>query len=214
VPVTLNTTTTPVRSFVISVPRALFAALALLMALPVHAWNSAKVQYVNGRLTYPADANGNRIPDYSHAGYKGGGVPLPTVPVVHTISPVAGDDTASIQAAIDLVGAMPVQADGYRGAVLLTAGVYEVAGTIKINKSGVVLAGVGDGADAATNTILQRSGTSQALIIQAGGGKDDQFRSEIAGTRRPIVTPRVTVGSFAITVDDASGFAVGDNVVV
>ena len=28
----------------------------------------------NGRLQYTADARGNRIMDFSHAGYKGGGV--------------------------------------------------------------------------------------------------------------------------------------------
>ena len=83
-------------------------ALALLaagIAPAQEAWRSSKVQYdASGRLFYPADASGNRIPDYSHAGYKGGGVPLPTVPVVLTLSPVAGDNTAHIQAAIDEVG--------------------------------------------------------------------------------------------------------------
>ncbi len=190
-------------------------ALALLPAVAAFAWTSSKVQYdVSGRLFYPADEQGNRIPDFSHAGYKGGGVPLPTVPVVLTISPVDGDDTASIQAAVDAVGAMPVLADGYRGAVLLTAGVYDVAGTIRMNKSGVVLSGVGDGDDPASNTILRRTGTSQAHVIKAGGGSDDSFRSEIAGTRRNITTQRVQVGAQTFTVDDATPYMVGDNIVV
>src|SRR5688500_5619110 len=93
---------------------SLLAVLAVFTAVlpPAHARESAKVRFdSNGRLFYPADASGNRIPDYSHAGYKGGGVPLPTVPVVLTLSPVAGDDTASIQAAIDQVGTLPVQAN-------------------------------------------------------------------------------------------------------
>src|SRR5687767_1486876 len=101
---------------------SLMAVLAVFTAVltPAHAWESAKVRYnSHGRLFYPADAYGNRIPDYSHAGYKGGGVPLPTVPVVLTLSPVAGDDTASIQAGVDQVGTLPVQANGYRGTVLL-----------------------------------------------------------------------------------------------
>ena len=198
--------------------RAALAALALLIAgsAPAHGdWRSTKVQYdANGRLFYPADASGNRIPDYSHAGYKGGGVPLPSVPVVLTISPVAGDNTASIQAAIDQVGTMPVQADGYRGTVLLTAGVYPVDGTIRVNQSGVVLSGVGDGADPATNTILQRSGTSTATVIVAGSGTDNDFRPEVAGTRRQITTPRVSVGSRSFTVDDASPFTVGDPIII
>ena len=198
--------------------RAALAALALLIAgsAPAHAdWRSAKVQYdASGRLFYPADASGNRIPDYSHAGYKGGGVPLPSVPVVLTISPVAGDNTASIQAAVDQVGSMPVQADGYRGTVLLTAGVYPVDGTIRVNQSGVVLSGVGDGADPATNTILQRSGASTATVIVAGSGIDNDFRPEVAGTRRLVTTPRVSVGSRSLTVDDASPVNVGDPIII
>jgi hypothetical protein len=83
------------------------------VALAQADWTSARVQFdANGRLVYPADAQDNRIPDYSNAGYRGGGVPLPTVPVVLTISPIAGDNTANIQAAIDAVGAMAVQGDG------------------------------------------------------------------------------------------------------
>jgi hypothetical protein len=150
--------------------RLLLMAAAVLVAFtgaptPAHAWESAKVRYDNnGRLFYPADVNGNRIPDYSHAGYKGGGVPLPAVPVVRTLSSVSGDDTASIQAAIDQVGALPVQANGYRGTLLLTAGVYDVAGTVRVNKSGVVLSGVGNGDDPTTNTILRRTGTSTATL--------------------------------------------------
>ena len=34
----------------------------------------------DGRLLYPADEQGDVIPDFSTVGYKGGGVPLPTVP--------------------------------------------------------------------------------------------------------------------------------------
>lgn len=191
------------------------AVLAVFLATPAHAWESARVRYdSNGRLFYPADANGNRIPDYSHAGYKGGGVPLPAVPVVRTLSPVSGDNTARIQAAIDQVGTLPVQANGYRGTVLLTAGIYEVAGTVRVNKSGVVLSGVGDGTDPTANTILRRSGTSTATVIVAGSGTDNDFRPEVAGTRRAITTPRVSVGSRSFTVEDVSGFHVGDPIII
>ena len=204
---------------ILSAVSATFAALIVfLLPAVVHAqadWTSARVQFdASGRLVYPADAQDNRIPDYSNAGYKGGGVPLPIVPVVLTISPIPGDNTANIQAAIDTVGAMAVQADGYRGTVLLTAGTYRIDGTIRLNQSGVVLSGVGNGADPVSNTILQRTGTSQATIIIAGSGLNDNFQSEVAGTRRQITTPRVPVGSRTFTVDDASPFAVGDPIII
>ena len=61
-------------------PLLMAAASLAAFVVPAQAWESAKVRYdSNGRLFYPADVNGNRIPDYSHAGYKGGGVPLPSV---------------------------------------------------------------------------------------------------------------------------------------
>ena len=53
---------------------AAFIACVALAPSALFAWNSSKVQYdTNGRLTYPADTAGNRIPDFSNAGYKGGG---------------------------------------------------------------------------------------------------------------------------------------------
>ena len=51
----------------------------------------------------------------------GGTVPLPNVPVVLTISPVSGDNQANIQNALDQIAAMAPDANGFRGALLLTA---------------------------------------------------------------------------------------------
>ena len=71
----------------------------------------------DGKLFYVPDELGNTIHDCSHAGYGGGGIAIPTVPVKETIWPVAGDNTANIQAAIDKVSAMPLDRNGFRGAV-------------------------------------------------------------------------------------------------
>jgi hypothetical protein len=63
----------------------------------------------NGKLVYKTTPAGDKIMDFSSAGYMGGGVALPTVPVKLSIKPSGtDDDTAIIQAAIDEVGAMPV----------------------------------------------------------------------------------------------------------
>ncbi len=198
------------------VARIASACLALLCTVPpAAAWDSARVvRDAQGRLTYPADTEGNRIPDFSHAGYLGGGVPLPDVPVVQTLSPTAGDNTARLQAAIDAVGALPVQANGYRGTLLLSAGVYELTGTLRLDRSGVVLAGVGDRDDPRSNTILRRTGTSTANVITAGGGNDDGWRSEVAGSRSQITTPRVQVGSRSFEVDTPGLYRVGDEVIL
>jgi hypothetical protein len=50
--------------------------------------------------------------DFSHAGYKGGGVALPSARAARTLRPVAGDSTAQIQAAIDEVSRLERGADG------------------------------------------------------------------------------------------------------
>jgi hypothetical protein len=76
----------------------------------------------DGRLVYVPDEQGNIIHDASHAGYRGGGVAIPTVPVRDTIWPVAGDNSAHLQAAIDRVSLRAPDAQGFRGAVRLRAG--------------------------------------------------------------------------------------------
>src|ERR1700755_768522 len=74
-----------------------------------------------GKLVYKTTAKGDRIMDFSHAGYMGGGVALPAVAVKRTVKPSGGDDIKEIQKAIDEVAAMPL-VNGFRGAVLLSAG--------------------------------------------------------------------------------------------
>src|SRR5688572_21149590 len=120
---------------------------------------------LDGKLAYVADEQGNTIHDSSHAGYGGGGVPIPTVPVKETIWPVAGDNTAAVQAAIDKVSALPLDPTGLRGAVLLRAGYYRMAMPLRIQASGVVLRGEGMGD---TGTVLIGTGTGRTPA--AGGG--------------------------------------------
>src|SRR3954454_2792511 len=72
----------------------------------------------NGRLIHQPDAQGNRLVDCSGVGYQGGTVPIPNIPVQITISPVAGDNGGNIQSAIDYVSGLPVDSNGFRGAVL------------------------------------------------------------------------------------------------
>ena len=57
----------------------------------------------DGRLVYVPDEQGNTIHDASYAGYGGGGVAIPVAPVKEKIWPVADDNTAHVQAAIDKV---------------------------------------------------------------------------------------------------------------
>ncbi|MGB2866850.1 MAG: T9SS type A sorting domain-containing protein [Bacteroidota bacterium] len=180
-------------------------------------WQSALVQSVNGKLVYSADAGGNRIPDFSYAGFKNGGAALPTVPVVKSISPVAGDNTAQIQQAINEVAAMPLDANGIRGAILLSEGIYPVAGTIRINASGIVLRGIGAGADSRTSTVIYATGDTphQRSVIVAGGGNGSKWSDRVSGiSQQNITTDSVAMGSRSFDIADASLYNVGDNIVI
>jgi|GEM_PF-1218577 len=161
----------------------------------------------DGALGYAPDFKGNRPLDFSNAGYGGGGVALPNVQARVAVEPGEGDDSARIQAAIDQVSAMPQNADGIRGAVLLKRGRYEVGTTLVIRASGVVLRGEGQGED---GTVLFATGTAKrnVLEIRGSGGRT------LLPLRKPITDLYAPSGTRQLHVSDANGFSVGDSVVV
>ncbi|MFI9270879.1 peptidoglycan-binding protein [Kitasatospora sp. NPDC052896] len=166
------------------------------------------ITFANNHLSYGHDAQGNRIPDYSFAGYDGGGVPLPTVATKVTVpAPGGGDDTGAVQAAIDKVSALPLDANGFRGAVQLAAGSYQIAGSLTINASGVVLRGA-DG-NAADTTLVAR-GANARTLLDIGGRSSYQT----LGTAQPVTDGYVPVGATSLTMGSTAGFAVGDQVVI
>jgi hypothetical protein len=162
----------------------------------------------DGRLVYTADERGNRIPDFSHAGYGGGGIAIPELPVRAEVAPGEGDDGARIQAAIDQVSKLPLDNRGWRGAVLLKKGRYEIAGVIKLAQSGVVMRGEGQDEK---GTVLFATGTEKRILIQVGG--TGEWR-EVPGTRREISDIYVPVGAYSFRIKDAAGLKVGDSVIV
>jgi hypothetical protein len=159
----------------------------------------------HGRLEYATDAQGNRILDYSSAGYEGGGVTLPCVPARATVHASGGDDTAAIQSAIDTVSALPADKRGIRGAVLLAPGSFKVSATLKITTGGVVLAGSGSDAN---GSVITMTGSPFTLLSVSGSG------SYTPGTSVAITDAYVPSGAESFHVSDASGFKVGDAVLV
>jgi len=160
-----------------------------------------------GRLVYTPDAEGDRIPDFSGVGYGAGQVPIPDVPTVITLNPADGDDTTRIQAAIDAVAAMPMGPDGFRGAVQLGSGHYDVFGQIRLDASGIVLRGEGREAD---GTVLHARGTDQRPLIAIEGSGSRQYSGSSVG----VINKTVPVGMRSFDVTSASGFQVGDTVLV
>ena len=192
----------------------------LLLAVPQRGfpqWTSliATLQ-TDTSIVYSRDTEGNLIPDFSHAGFKSGCEDIPDVPVMMTISPVPGDNTSHIQAAINLMGNLTSDSMGIRGALLLDSGVYEIHGTILLNRSGVILRGVGDGADTSSNTILKGVGDvpHQRDLIKAGGGAGTSWSGKVAGTQTDITSPMVLVGERIFKVDNPAPYQAGDNIVI
>jgi len=149
---------------------------------------------------------GDRLLDFSYAGYAGGGVAIPFVATQQTVGPSGDDDTGAIQAAIDAVSLLSPGDDGFRGAVQLSQGTFTLQGSLSIRASGVVLRGSGSGPD---GSILMVAGNPRALISIQGSGS-----WATSGGRASIVDDYVASGSNSFTVDDASGFAVGMAVLV
>ncbi len=194
--------------------RSLFSLLVCACAVPAFAADAAPRPAVSvradkaGKLIYEADAAGNRVLDFSTAGYGGGGVAIPFVPVKITVTPDGQHDRARIQAALDLVAKMPAGPDGFRGAVLLAPGRFAIEGQLRLDTSGVVLRGSGDGSD---GTILAAIGTSRRTVIEVGGRGEP---TELANSRRAVTDAVVPVGATRLTLENAQGFSVGDRVIV
>ena len=164
----------------------------------------------NGRLVYTADVKGNIVPDFSAVGYMNGEAPIPVIGVVLTVNPVAGDNLANVQNAINQVAAMPVDASGFRGTILFTAGTYNLSDAVTISASGIVLRGVGFNGSG-TNFIATK--TAQHTLFNFLGASGTSYNSS-SSTRKAITDAYVAIGKKQITVASGHTFARGDKVFV
>jgi hypothetical protein len=206
--------------------RILLSALFLgSIALHVSA-APAKSEWVypgpDGKLVYKTTPASDKIMDFSSAGYLGGGVALPLVPVKRTVKPSGtGDDTALIQAAIAEVAALPL-VNNFRGAVLLAPGTFVCSNAIYLPASGVVLRGSGSGKNG--STIEMRGGRHVAIATGGGRGRNrpppvddeelpEQSLAAAAAAGRTFITDTyVPSGASTFTVADPTGFTVGDTI--
>ena len=181
----------------------------------------------DGKLVYKTTPVGDRILDFSYAGYMGGGVALPDVPVRVTVKPSGGaDDTDAIQKAIDQVAKMPME-NGFRGAVLLAPGNFTCSKSITISTSGIVLRGSGSGEGG--TTIHMVGAKHRAILIGRGreSGGDRAANDETSDSTTEPTTPRETsrehttitdsyvpAGATSFTVENSHGFAVGQTITI
>lgn len=162
------------------------------------------LRFQNGKLLYQADSLRNQIPDYSHCGYKASNVDIPHVLPKVVVPSTSDDATNDIQKALDYVSTLPLDENGFRGAILLEEGIYHVSGRFNIQASGIVIRGSGP------QTVVKATGLDRATLFRIKGSDDNK---ELSGSTT-IIAPYIPVGSAKIPVKDVSRFHVGSPVVI
>ncbi len=156
------------------------------------------------RLVYVADSLGNIIPDFSYCGYKASEQEIPDIAVKVVVPVIKEDATIIIQRAIDYVAGLMPDKTGFRGAVLLEKGTYNIAGQLQIKTSGVVLRGSGTGA-----TILLATGASRDALIRISGKNDITFSA-------PLYTDAsyVPVNAQQLQITNGNTLKTGDEIII
>lgn len=168
----------------------------------------------SGRLIYGADDLGDRIMDFSRSGYLGGSA-LPEVsalnlPVIN-VAPAGGtaDSLGLINAAIEQAKALPIQDNGYRAVVQLSAGEFRISNSIRLDSSGIILRGAGSGTNLASNTQLTYTSTANSMITVSTSAS-----RQVTGSKAFVTDKVVPAGVYGLSVDSVAGFSVGDRIVV
>ncbi|HEX8915909.1 MAG TPA: hypothetical protein VF796_26410, partial [Humisphaera sp.] len=195
---------------------SLAALLLVLLAQPAaRAAGDARAELLDrqwvalgadGKLAYRTTPAGDRVMDFSHAGYMGGGVALPSPAVKKEVAPSGGDDTAAVQAAIAEVSSLPL-VNGLRGAVLLRPGTFHCSKEVTLAQDGVVLRGSGSGE---AGTVVEMTGEPHTAFVVEG--PDLSFPKETPATTFTVAEAYVPAGAIALSVTDAKGLAAGDAV--
>ena len=164
------------------------------------------ISVLQGRLAYAHDSLGNRVPDFSYAGYMAAEQAIPDVPVRVVVPLKKGDARSRIQAALEYVAQLQPAGNGIRGAVLLEKGVYELSGALTINAGGVILRGSGAGSN---GTVLLATGKSRETLVRVSGVPDRKVEPAVK-----IAADYVPVNATSFPVADPTAFKVGDLIIV
>lgn len=166
----------------------------------------------NEKLEYTSYSDqGDIIPDFSNCGYMGGGVAIPDLPIVAVIeAPSKGDDSPIIQSVINSVAKLDPDKDGFRGAILIKKGVYNISSPLRITVSGIVLRGEGNNKE--NGTVLLATSTHKYNVIELG---INAKLTPVTSTVQSITDKYVPSGSKIVHVKNAAKtFKAGDHVVI
>jgi hypothetical protein len=142
--------------------------------------------------------------DFSTAGYANNNAPIPCVPGVLEVSPPADpetDATPLLQSALDALATLPVQPNGFRGALILRPGTYRISGQLRIRTSGTVLRG--------HDATLIAAGQDRRTLIDIRGQNDRQL-----GPTLTITDKTAPAGSTQLTLSSLNGLTIGQRIVI
>ncbi len=160
----------------------------------------------DGKLVYLSDSLGNRVIDFSYCGYEASNKDIPHVETKVFIPAMTGDATELIQRSIDYVASLPVDENGFRGAIQFDKGEFHVNGRIVIRQSGIVLRGMGMAND---GTKLIAEGKDRNTFISILGKDNRQI-----GEADEITSAYVPVNANWITINQTKKYTVGQAVLI
>jgi hypothetical protein len=160
----------------------------------------------DNKLSYNPAANGDRVPDFSYCGYMLSEAAIPDVAVKVIVPAITGDATKKIQTAIDYVSSLPLDKQGFRGAVLLEKGTFEIEGGLTIRASGVILRGRGSNTN---GTILIAKGVDRETLIRVTGVDDKMIEKPVQ-----LEDKYFPVNVTKLTFKTNHPFKVGDHIIV
>lgn len=190
------------QSNILNMKKIFSAGLISLLAFTAQAEFPLTVK--EGKVSYLTDARGNRLLDYSTCGYRNSDVPIPDVGNVIFVPWRQGDNSSRIQRAIDYAASLPIGKDGFRGAVLLDKGDFEISTPLRISASGVILRGSGEKA-----TVIKKTGVDRGALIYVEGIYNPVITDSIS-----ITEAYVPLNSTQISVSSTSSVKPGDRVFI
>ncbi|MFB6320059.1 DUF6298 domain-containing protein [Saccharicrinis sp. FJH54] len=187
----------------------IFLTFILLMSSVTGFTQDAKRPLIigrDGKLQYQPDEKGDRIPDFSYAGYKASEEEIPLVNAKVLVPNINADATADIQKAIDYIATLPPDQDGFKGAVLLDTGTFHVNGRLVIKSSGIVIRGSGTGRN---GTTLIAGGKERQNLIRVLGPNNVVYSKPVN-----ITSQYVPVNAFELQLESTKGLSIGDQIFI
>jgi len=162
------------------------------------------LQVKSNKITYTKDAKGNRILDFSYCGYKSSEQDIPNLSNVIFVPKQEGDATEIIQRAINYVAGLKPDKNGFRGAVLLDKGVFNLEKSLWITSSGVVLRGSDK-----KETVLLRHGFDRSAVLHIEG-----VNNKLQKDTFKLASIYVPVNEKVLELASTAGLKIGDQITI